>query len=52
MSSLALYLSDWEVEEMWSLHKMGYTYKQLAERYGVSVKTVQRIFRRRKERQQ
>jgi uncharacterized protein YerC len=46
MTSLAMALSDWEVDEAWSLHKMGYTYRQIAERYGVSVSTIQRMFRR------
>ena len=50
MTSLALNLSDWEVEEMWSMHRMGYTYQQIAARYGVSMSTVQRCFRRRRER--
>ena len=46
MTSLAMALSDWEVDEAWSMHKMGYTYRQIAERYGVSVSTIQRMFRR------
>lgn len=46
MTSLAMALSDWEVDEAWSMHKMGYTYRQIAERYNVSVSTIQRMFRR------
>lgn len=47
MTSLAMALSEWEVDEAWSMHKMGYTYRQIAERYGISVSTVQRAFKRR-----
>ena len=42
-------LSEWEIEECAYCRRCGWTNPQLADYYGVSTRTVERIFQRRRE---
>jgi transposase len=50
MQSLCKLLSDWEVDEARLDNRRGVPVDALAERYGVSAKTLQRAFKRMDER--
>lgn len=42
-------LSEWEIEECAYYRRHGWTYPEIADYYGVSTRTVKRIFQRRRE---